>query len=507
MTLRLKLILLYAALLAIIILIFGAITFGVINSIWIESVDQTLRETATLVINNTNSALVGNFGGPRSIEVMLPSLDIFRASGVMVQAWQVDRGIPQYVVGSANIRGYTDPLDPAALGSSEPVFSNVVTPNGVELRVLTAPVSLSGRSTIFGYVQAAVSLETVNQATGKLAIMMLIGGIFGVWISILLGAWLSHQALKPIGALTQAADSIATAEDLRTRLPQQRHKDELGRLTAVLNRMLDRIEDLFSVEQRFVADVSHELRTPLTVIQGNLEMIERYGLDPDSLEAVKDEAARMSRLVRDLLLLARADYGGMKLDLIPVDVDTILTDVYHEGRILIQNRDLTLKIGQIEPARIMGNPDRLKQLLLNLVSNAIKFTPDSGTITLSLQVSRHNAYLHVCDTGIGINTEDQKRIFDRFYQTDTSRTRVTGHEGSGLGLSIAQWIAHAHGGRITVKSAIGEGTTFTTQLPLMQPEDGDETITTDEQSPTFARLPLPRRRKNGTPGSERVIGD
>ncbi|MCB9454028.1 MAG: HAMP domain-containing histidine kinase [Anaerolineaceae bacterium] len=497
MTLRLKLIILYAALLTVIILMFGTITFAAIRSIWIESVDQTLRETVNLVINNSTSALVGDFSGPRTIQVQLPPLDTFRASGVMVQAWQTDEEeAPKFVVSSANLRDYSNPLDPNTLGASELIYSNVITSNGTELRVLTAPVSLTGRDAVFGSVQAAVSLHTVNVATSKLAVIMVVGGAIGVGISIFLGAWLSHQALEPIGAIIQAADSISTAEDLRTRLPEQRHMDELGMLTTVLNRMLKRIEDLFSVQQRFVADVSHELRTPLTVIQGNLEMIERYGLEPELMEAVKDETGRMARLVIDLLLLARADYGGMKLDLIAVDLDTILVDVYHEGHILIKNRDLSLILGSIEPARVMGNPDRLKQLVLNLVGNAIKFTPDGGTITLSLQVSRRNAYLSVCDTGVGISAEDQKHIFDRFYQTDTSRTHAK-HDGSGLGLSIAQWIANAHDGKLTVKSTLGEGTTFTVILPLMQASDSDEADADKTVTHLFARprLPLPRRRK------------
>ncbi|MBZ0277332.1 MAG: HAMP domain-containing histidine kinase [Anaerolineae bacterium] len=499
MTLRLKLILLYAALLTIIIVSFGIMTFAVIRATWIESVDQTLRETANLVINNAVSALVGDFGGPQSVRVILPSLDTFRASGVMVQAWQVNQGEhPQFVTSSANVRNYDAPFDPAALGSDTPVFSYIFTPNNVELRVLTAPVSVTGHNTILGNVQVAASLYTINQATDKLALLMFIGGVAGVLISILLGAWLSHQALSPIGAITKAADSITTAKDLLTRLPTKGHKDELGQLTAVLNRMLDRIEHLFSVQHRFVADVSHELRTPLTAIRGNLEIIERYGLDPDSLDAIKSESERMSRLVSDLLLLARADYGGMKLDLMPVDLDSIVTDIYHEGQILVKDRALAIKINRIEPARIMGNPDRLKQLLLNLLSNAIHFTPDGGQITFSLGTTPKDAYLRVADTGIGISPEDQKRIFDRFYQADASRVKQNGHEGTGLGLSIVQWIAEAHNGEVSVQSALGAGTTFTIRIPLMQmppiPDDEEDA----EPSNLFPRprLTLARRKRH-----------
>jgi signal transduction histidine kinase len=186
----------------------------------------------------------------------------------------------------------------------------------------------------------------------------------------------------------------------------------------VFNRLMDRLEHLFGAQRRLVADVSHELRTPLTAIRGNLDLIKRYGVDDDSLEAIASESERMARLVNDLLLLARADYGSMQIELSQVDLDTVVGEVFKEAKILAKDRDLQIHLVAIEPIRMMGNSDRLKQLLLNLVSNAIKFTPDGGQISLALRREGKMARLSVSDTGVGISADDVVRIFDRFYQAD-----------------------------------------------------------------------------------------
>jgi signal transduction histidine kinase len=287
----------------------------------------------------------------------------------------------------------------------------------------------------------------------------------GVLGSIILGMWLSRKALRPIEGITEAASKIAQTDDLSTRLEWDGPMDELGRLTKVFNGMMERLQDLFSVQQRFVADVSHELRTPLTAIRGNLDLIKRYGVDAESLEAIESEAERMSRMVSDLLLLARADYGGLTLELEPLDLDTVVIEAHQQAKILAKDRDLVINIDHFEPVRIEGHADRMKQLLLNLLGNAIKFTPDGGRITLSLRQSGGKAILRVKDTGIGIGAEDIKHIFDRFYQVDKSRFR-TG-DSSGLGLAIAKWIVEAHHGTIGVESELGKGSTFIVEIPAV----------------------------------------
>ncbi len=469
MTIRKKLTLLYSGLLAGFIIVFSVVIYGVIRSAWLETVDSTLWETTEQVINNSRAYRVREFGSPTSITIALPELDVFRASGVVVQVWSdLERPQPTLAGASANLGNYRRPLDSATLGTFASVYTTTLV-NDMELRVLTRTVSVAGSDQPLYNIQVAASLETINSATEKLSVLMLVGGGFSVGMSFVLGLWLTNQTLKPVENIICAADSISTEKDLQTRLPWTGPMDELGRLTSVFNRMMDRLEHLFGVQQRFVADVSHELRTPLTTIRGNLDLAKRYGMDAASLEAIESETDRMARMVNDLLLLARADYGGLTLDLAELDLDTVLADVYRQAQLLAKDRDLEIK-AVVEPVRILGNADRMKQLLLNLVNNAITFTPDGGQIILRLARVDNRAQLQVEDTGVGISPEHLARIFDRFYQADSSRARShNGSSGTGLGLSIAQWIVQAHGGTIDVQSVVDKGTTFTVALPALPP--------------------------------------
>ncbi len=468
MTIRTKLILWYSGLLATLILMFGVGVFAVTRWTLVSAIDSTLDDTAQQVINGSVAFSISQFGGEQ-IMVDLPPLDIFRASGVLVQVWtDVSEGEPRLLRSSANLQDYRRPLDRRTIGAVESAYSTVII-NGAEFRVLTEPVLVTGQGHQFS-VQVAASLEAVSATLDKLLGMMLISGGLAILGSVFIGMWLSNRTLKPVEAITEAADHISTADDLNTRLPWDGPEDELGRLVSVFNHMMDRLEQLFRAQQRFVADVSHELRTPLTAVRGNLDLIKRYGMDPASLEAIESEVDRMSRMVNDLLLLARADSGAMKLDLMALDLDTVVSEVYGEAKVLAKDRDLKVVMTHFEPVRIEGNPDRMKQLLLNLVSNAIKFTPDGGQVSLSLRQEGGEAVVQVSDTGIGIGAEDLEHIFDRFYQADSSRTRKDMNSGSGLGLSIAHWIAEAHGGTLTAESDLGRGATFTLRVPVMDYE-------------------------------------
>jgi two-component system, OmpR family, sensor kinase len=191
--------------------------------------------------------------------------------------------------------------------------------------------------------------------------------------------------------------------------------------------------------------------------------MERMGeADPESIHAIQVEMERMTRLVGDLLLLARADSGGLPLNRQPVELDNLLFDIYRQ--VAVVDPPVDVKLIEVDQAMVYGDADRLKQLFINLVENAIKYTPAGGTVELSLFKKEDWVHFEVSDTGIGIPPENLPHIFDRFYRVDKARARA--HGGSGLGLSIAKWIATAHGGSIRVKSQPGEGTTFTVVLPL-----------------------------------------
>jgi heavy metal sensor kinase len=479
MTIRSKLILLYSGLLAIIIVAFGIILFAVTRWVLVNSVDSTLSATADQIWRYSSAEEIRTFGEPSQIVIFLPrDLDFFRASGVVVQVWQLGETGPELKRASSNLGGYNRPIDPDALTREQQAASDpnatlmslytTVRVSGGDWRVLTLPYDIRGWRIV---IQAATSFDTVNQASQGLVVIIVVGTSLALLGSIMLGMALTSRVLKPIDDITRSAAQITSSADLKTRLKWVGPMDELGRLVSVFNGAMERLEHLFSVQQRFVADVSHELRTPLTAINGNLELIQRYGVDDESLEAISSEARRMSRMVNDLLLLARADNGELKLTVQEIDLDIVVGEAYREARILAKDRALKVTMADFEPVRIKGDADRLKQLLSNLLSNAIKFTPDGGEIKLSLSKTPNHAVIQVSDTGVGIGTEHLQRIFDRFYQADASRVKLVTGEGAGLGLSIAQWIAQAHGGTIEVESELGAGTTFTVTIPhIEEPE-------------------------------------
>jgi signal transduction histidine kinase len=284
----------------------------------------------------------------------------------------------------------------------------------------------------------------------------------------LLSWFFTARALSPLVDITESALRISGADDLSQRIPQRGpENDEMGRLVTAFNDTLGRLEQLFSSQQRFLADVSHELRTPLTVIKGNADLMRRMAkVDKESLDNIEDEADRLTRLVGDLLLEAQAESGKLPLHFAPVELDTLLLEVFKEMRILARER-VQLKLPEIDQIVINGDRDRLKQVLINLVANAIKYTPQGGEVYLSLGKVGDNARLIVRDTGLGIPAEDLPHIFERFYRAEKSRSRSK-VGGFGLGLSIAYWIVNHHGGQIEVDSAEGKGTTFCIYLPLIK---------------------------------------
>src|SRR5262249_49594967 len=221
-----------------------------------------------------------------------------------------------------------------------------------------------------------------------------------------------------------------------------------------------------------------------------LDLLKRYGADAISLEAIDSEVKRMSRLVGDLLLLAQADRGRLPLTETPVELGTLALEVFRQATVLADKVDL--RLGSIDAVSVMGDPDRLKQLLLNLVTNAIKYTPAGGLVTISIAHKDGYAFIQVSDTGVGIPKVDLDHIFDRFYRVDKARSRQAG--GTGLGLSIVQWITEAHHGRVWAESELGKGSTFTVQLTSL-----DAPSLPGTAKDTRPRMPAILRRQRTAP--------
>ena len=246
--------------------------------------------------------------------------------------------------------------------------------------------------------------------------------------------------------------------------------DEMSRLANTLNAMIGRLETSFGGLRRFTADASHELKTPLTVLRADVER--SMSAPPNSteqmiaLEEALQETARMTSLVDSLLTLARADEGRFDLFREPVVLKEIAQEVYETGLILGEPAELTVIMNDAEDITLQGDRTRLRQLFMNLVENAIKYTPKGGTVTLSLTTVDGMVQFAVQDTGIGIAAADLPHIFERFWRADRARSRMGERSGNGLGLAICQWIAQAHGGQLTVHSRLHRGSTFTVVIPI-----------------------------------------
>jgi signal transduction histidine kinase len=242
----------------------------------------------------------------------------------------------------------------------------------------------------------------------------------------------------------------------------------VGQLIHAFNQTLHRLENLFNTQRRFLADVGHELRTPLTVIKGNVDLMQRIGhSDEESLAGIENEVDRLTRLVGDLLLLAQAESGKLPLDNRLVELDTLVLEALNQMSVLAREK-MQLRLGEIDQVLVCGDQDRLKQVLVNLLGNAINYTPSGGVVTIGLGKAANQAKLTIHDTGPGIPAEDLPHVFERFYRGEKSRTRSRDGKGFGLGLSIAYWIIRNHGGRIDVDSKEGQGTTFCVWLPLAE---------------------------------------
>jgi len=464
MTLRLRLTLWYSGILSAIIVGVGIVIYTMVATALTRQIDLSLQSSAHEIVR-----AISPTGGSVSLLVnTLPNLQRFGTPSVYAQIWLPDGKLAL----KSELLLIADPLDPAALKAGKAALSEV-TIQSYHLRVFTQPVTTVDGN-VMAYVQTAALLHTVDTTLDTLLVVLAGSAIVAVALATIIGWLISRRALAPLETITQTALQITRADDLSRRIPMREvPQDEVGRLAMAFNESLGRLERLFNMQRRFLADVSHELRTPLTTIRANVDLVRRLGgADPVSLGAIQSEAERMSRLVGDLLVLAQADAGTLPLARDPVEMDTLLLEVLSEAQVLAGG--VKLGLGELDQALVTGDRDRLKQILLNLVSNALKFTPEGGRVTMGLSLVDNWVRITVSDTGAGIPPEELRRIFDRFYRVDKARSRAMG--GAGLGLSIAQRIAQLHGGRIEAASTgvDGGGTTFSVWLPLAKPRSARE---------------------------------
>lgn len=453
-TLRARFALWTAGLLFVALTLFGVFVYVLLSRSLYQGVDEVLRlsaNQASAVLNYENGRLSASDDLSESDITIASrsqgvSIRIFDANGQLVQATGFYGGAKE------------NPPDYATLAHG--AYFNTVTISD-SVHFYTLPYVQNGN--IVGAVQSAQSLGNVESTLQRLILALILGIPLLVIMSAAGGYWLAARALRPIDRITRTAQEISAA-GLSRRLDLPPTKDEVGRLATTFDNMLARLDASFKRERRFVDDASHELRTPLAGVKAILG-VAMEGERPVSeykqaLDDLAYETGRMNDLVEDLLLMARSD-GGRPLAQEPVDISALICDLCDSIQPIAAERGLALKCDSAPSLVVLGDFDALLRMLLNLVDNALKYT-QHGEVCVRATKEATYVHIEVTDTGIGIAPADAPHIFERFYRADPSRTTP----GSGLGLSISQDIARAHGGDIQVSSAVGRGTTFSVSLPL-----------------------------------------
>jgi heavy metal sensor kinase len=341
-------------------------------------------------------------------------------------------------------------------------------------RLLAERMRLGGQDFV---VLLLAPLDAVDRELAQALRVLVTAGPVALLLSAGLAYWLARKALAPVDRLRRATEAI-TAEHLDRRLEATNPHDELGLLTQTINAMIARLERSFAEVSRFTADASHELRTPLTALRTQVELALGKSLSPAELQqllgGVLEELVRLSRLTDQFLALSRRDAGVEQMGCAPLDLLALVSGVADALQPLADANGVRLRLDATGPVRIVGDEGRLRQVFINLLDNALKHTPEGGSVIVRVGQRDHAAVVAVEDTGVGIAAEHLPHVFERFYRVDKARSRADG--GTGLGLSIARSIVQAHGGRIDMASTPGQGTACTVTLPAPcagSPDDGD----------------------------------
>jgi heavy metal sensor kinase len=358
--------------------------------------------------------------------------------------------------------------------------------------VLIAAQAYAGSGGSRYVVEVGVSTDRVDETLRQVLLMIVIGLPIAVCIAVAGGSILVRHALRPVDRLSQKAAEI-TQHNLSERLPVTRTGDELERLSLSLNLMISRLQDAINSSKQFLADASHELRTPLAVLRGELENLaqdEQLRLPTrESLGSTLEEVDRLAEIVEGLLALSRLDTGEAHAEWVKFDLAGLVVTTADQMSLLAEDKRITVTCNAAERMIIQGDRARLKQVVVNLLDNAIKYTPDGGVVTLQITQEDDYAVLDVADNGIGIPEEALPHIFKRFFRVDGSRSRDQG--GAGLGLSIVKSISDAHGARIEVSSTLGRGSRFRLKFPLHpragEPGRAPQLTAAIESSPALVR--------------------
>lgn len=478
-SLRLKLTIYYLAILSAVLLLFGGAIYFYLSRSLLTTIDQALEFQVEKIEVGMAAAAGRDMSDHPLMKNQEAQADLLPLAPHVVQIINEQGKItdPDMETRPDHLPIDINELMKLEVGTT--IFKSVKLKSGESLRVATHRADdPEGDGTYF--IRLGQSMVAIQSAERRALIVL---GI-AIPLALLLGSFggllLANQALSPVDRITKAAEQIA-AGDLTERVPMpasgSAKMDEIGRLAETFNHMISRLQAAFERQKQFTSDASHELRTPLAVMRGDMEIALRRERSPEEYQRVLasnlEEIIRLTRLIEDLLMLARADSGRVELRCEPVDLNKLCRQMVDYISPLAQQRNQSLVYQPPAPtfdgdAQIIVSADlqRIKQMLLNLLDNAIKYTEPNGSVKLGLKAENNCAVIAVTDTGRGIPSEDLPHIFERFFRR-SAKTSDRSAAGFGLGLSIVKWIVDSHGGQIEAESQQGKGTTFVVKLPLL----------------------------------------
>ncbi|MBF6614746.1 MAG: HAMP domain-containing histidine kinase [Chloroflexi bacterium] len=485
---RLQLTAWYGAALIVLLVVLGALVYWLLSTNLRRDAEAQLKARASQIVSTLN---VDEGSGGSGIEGGINFQDT-QAPGELVLIYS-DKGVLlESAGGSQNVQGYRPSTLPSWANPGNGLSAlNSVDLSGGRWLMYAVPIprgessggsagagGTGGRGGT-GWLIVEHSIEPMYRMLTEMLSALALAGPLVILLACIGGYFMAGRALAPVSAITRTAQRIQ-AEGLgsghTSRIGMQGRRDELGELASTFDAMLARIGESFKRERRFTADAAHELRTPLAVVQAETSLAlarpRRVTEYQRVLAVVEGEAARMGKLVTDLLTLARADEGQHHLAHDAVDLSSLCQSVICQVSALASNKGISLIADIQEDVTVEGDTIWLAQMLLNLMDNGIKYTQAGGWVKVQLTSGFNKVEVSVADSGIGINNEQLPHIFDRFYRADKSRTRDSETAGLGLGLAICDWIAKSYGGSITVSSNVGRGSCFVVHLP--QPPSNNE---------------------------------
>lgn len=453
----------YVGMLALALLFFSIAVYGGVRAYLTKSLERSLSNTARTVVadylvpldKQGQAWFLAEMSESYPPGIADPFVRVSQGGKVLYQSGDIRDPL-------LRIASLPLPTDSQDLDS----FHHATAATGQPLMIYTMGyTSPNGALTV---VETGASMEPLTDLLYSVLKILLIATPAILLISAFGGYLLMARPLRPVVALTEQAEHVGRTH-MGERLPIIPSGDELERLSLALNRMIERMEEALAHNQRFSADASHELRTPLTIIRGELEVLLQIPDLPiaamDGISSALEEGDRMSRIVNSLMTISRLDGGGERMEMLPIDLTSILKVTLEHMSLMAEEKNISLQCHADAPVFVTGDAMRLKQVIVNLVDNAIKYTPNGGRITVKLSAGDGRAVLTVADTGIGISADSLPHVFERFYRADHARSRESG--GTGLGLAIVKSICGAHDGTLSIESEEGKSTTLRVELPLL----------------------------------------